>query len=101
MAMEKIVGCDILISYPNFSGIFTINVDASKMQPGRVISSKWKFHCIFLTQVNPHLINYSAKVRKLLSIAEMLKIITYRSIRVLYRKLITHLTNKSLTTDIA
>ena len=43
------------------------------MQLEIVISLVWGFHCLLLTQVNPRLINYKNKVRKLLSIVETLK----------------------------
>ena len=39
---KKIVGQDLLISYPDFSEIFIIHTEARKMQPGRVISGKWE-----------------------------------------------------------
>ena len=38
----KIVGCDVLLYYPNFNEIFIINIDASKTQIGGVISQNGK-----------------------------------------------------------
>ena len=37
IAMKKIVGRNVLLSYPNFSEIFTIHTDASKTQIRGVI----------------------------------------------------------------
>ena len=42
--MKKVLGCGILLSYPNFSEIFIIHTDARKMQPRRLIIRKWEFH---------------------------------------------------------
>ena len=40
--MKKIVGRDVLLSYPNFSEIFTVYTDASETQLGGVISKNGK-----------------------------------------------------------
>ena len=40
--MNKIVGRDVLIYYPNLSELFTIHTDSRKMQIGGVISQNGK-----------------------------------------------------------
>ena len=38
IAMKKIVGCDVLLSYPNFRIFFIINTDAKNNQIGGILS---------------------------------------------------------------
>ena len=75
--MKKIVGSEVLISYPNISERFIIHADTNKIHHGRLISEKWESHCLLLTQVNPRLINYTTTEIKLLSVVETLK---YKSV---------------------
>ena len=65
MAIQKIVGQDFLLSYPNFGEEFKIHTDVRKTQIGRVISCKWEFRCLLLALFNPHLINYINTGRKM------------------------------------
>ena len=46
--MNKIVGIDVLISYPNFSEGFIINMDTSKNEAWGSNDQKWETHCILL-----------------------------------------------------
>ena len=70
--MNKIVGRDILISYPSIRERFIIHADARKMNIGRLSSGKQEDHRLLCTQFNPCLINYTTTERKLLSIVETL-----------------------------
>ena len=57
--MKEIVGRDVLVSYPNFSEIFIICTDSSKIQLGGVINLKCNpvgFHSRNLT---PTQMNYT------------------------------------------
>ena len=67
------IGRDITITHPNFSGRITIHAYAIKMNTGIGISSKWDSHWILLIQVNPLLINYTTTERKLFIIVENLQ----------------------------
>ena len=73
MEINRIVRCDVPLSYPNFSEVFIVRTNSSKMNLGRVLNGKWGFHYLLLAQVNPHLINYTTTVTKLLNILEMQK----------------------------
>ena len=73
VAMKKIVGRNILPSYPNFSKMFIIHTDDRKMQPRRLIIRKWEFHYHLLTQINPRLINYTKTLIFFFNIVEALK----------------------------
>ena len=89
----------MLLSYPDYSEISIIHAKARNMYLRRVIIIKWEVYYLLITQLNPRLINYTTKVRKLLSIVETLKIILYHYIGVLYLKYKPHLTNENLTMD--
>ena len=71
--IKKIIGRNVPIYYPNAGERFIIHKDTGRMQLGIVINVTQGFHCLLLTKVHPRLINYTATVRKVLSIAETLK----------------------------
>ena len=73
MAINKIIGHDVLLSYPNFSERMKIHTYTSKLHLGIVVRGKWGFHFLCIAQVNPNFINYTTTVRKLFSIVETLK----------------------------
>ena len=59
IGMKKIVGRDVLLSYPNFSEMFIIHIETIKKQLGGVISQNGKptaFHSCKLTSAQ---INYT------------------------------------------
>ena len=53
MIVRKIIGRDVPLSYPNFSGRNMIQTYARKMQLVKVISGKVISIAFLLTQVNP------------------------------------------------
>ena len=63
----------MLVSYPNFSKDFK---NSRRLQQNIYQeNNQWLigYHFLLLTQVNPHLINYTFTVRKLFSIVGTLK----------------------------
>ena len=40
--IKRVIGCEVLLAYPNFNATFEIHTDASKLQLGAVISQKGK-----------------------------------------------------------
>ena len=71
--MKKIVGRDVLLSYPDFSKEFTICTDASKYQLGAVISQEDKTIAFYFQKLNQAQQNYTTTEKELLSIVETLK----------------------------
>ena len=71
--MKKIVGLDVLPSYPNFSEKFIIHTNASKTQLGGVIIQNSKPIASYSKTYTPVQIKYTTTERKLLSILEPLK----------------------------
>ena len=59
--------------YPNFSKLFVIHTDASKVQHGAVISQDNKPIAFYSRKLNPLQVNYTTTERELLSIVETLK----------------------------
>ena len=57
--MKKIVGQEILISYPNFSETFIIHTDASNTQLGGIISQNGKSISFYLRKLTPAQISYT------------------------------------------
>ena len=41
-AIKRVIGCEVLLGYPDFNALFEIHTDALKLQPGEVISKKGK-----------------------------------------------------------
>ena len=73
MKMNKIVGRDILFSYPNSREYFIIITYASKDKIGGVIGQNGKPISFFPRKLTPAEINYTTTERELLSIVETLK----------------------------
>ena len=71
--MNKIVGRDILLSYPNSREYFIIITYASKDKIGGVIGQNGKPISFFSRKLTPAEINYTTTERELLSIVETLK----------------------------
>ena len=71
--MKKIVGRDVLLSYPDFSKEFVIHTDASKFQLGAVISQGSKPIAFYLRKLNQAQQNYTMTEKELPSIVETLK----------------------------
>ena len=71
--MKKMVGRQALLSCPNFSEIFIIHTDASKMHLGVVSSQNTKPIIFYLHKLTPAQINYTTTERELLSIVDNLK----------------------------
>ena len=71
--MRKIVGCNVLLSYPNFREKFIKHTDASNTQLGGVISQNGKPIAFYSRKLTPAKINYTTTEKELLSIVETLK----------------------------
>ena len=71
--MKKILGRDVLLSYHNFSETFIIYTDASKNQPGGIISQKGITIAFYSIKLIPAQINYTTTKKELLSTVETLK----------------------------
>ena len=56
---KKIVGHDVLISYPKFIEKFIIHTDASKLKLGGVIIQKGKPIAFYSQKLTPAQINYT------------------------------------------
>ena len=59
IAMENIVGRDVLLYYPNFSEKFIIQTDASNTQIGGIISQNGKPIAFYCCKLTPAQINYT------------------------------------------
>ena len=57
--MKKIVGRDVLLSYPDFSKEFIVHMDASKYQLGAVISQGGKAIAFYSRKLNQAQQNYT------------------------------------------
>ena len=68
ISMQKILGCDVLLSYPNFSEIYIIHTEASKTKLGGFISQNGKLVAFHSCKLTPAQINYTTTEKKLLSI---------------------------------
>ena len=73
ISIKKVVGHEILLSYPTFSKKFIIHTNASKTQLGGVISRNGKPIIFYSRKLAPAKINYTTTERELLSIVETLK----------------------------
>ena len=71
--MNKSISRETLLVCPNFSKLFVIHKDTSKVQLGAVISQDYKAIALFIRILIPELVNYTTIEQKLLSIAESLK----------------------------
>ena len=77
-AMKKILGKEVLLSYPNFNKRFVIYTDASKTQLGAVITQDDKPVAFYSRKLSDPQTRYTTTERELLSIVETLK--EYRTI---------------------
>ena len=92
--MKKIVGHDVLPSYPNSSERFITHTDASKTQLMGIISKNGKPIAFYSWKLTPAQINYTAIEQKLLSIVENLK---YFCILILGHRITLYRDNNNLT----
>ena len=66
---------ETLLVYPNFSKLFVIHMDASKVHNGAEISQDDKPIAFYSSKLNPAQVNYTTSERELLSIVETLKVL--------------------------
>ena len=71
--IKKSVSRETLSVYPNFSKLFVIHTDASKVQLGVVISQDNKSIAYYSRKLNPTQVNYTTTERELLPIVETIK----------------------------
>ena len=71
--MNKIVGRDVLLSYPKFSENFIIHTDDSKMQLGEVKSRKFNPIAFYSLKLTPAQIYYMTIEQEVLIIVDTLK----------------------------
>ena len=71
--MKKIVGRDVLLSYPDFNKEFVVHTDASKYQLSAVISQNNKPIAFYSRKLSSAQRNYTTTEKELLSIVETLR----------------------------
>ena len=71
--IKKNISREVLLAYPDFTQIFDIHTDASKIQLGAVISQNGKPIAFYSRKLNPALTRYTTTERELLAIVETLK----------------------------
>jgi hypothetical protein len=71
--IKRIIGREVLLSYPDFTKPFEIHTDASHTQLGAVISQDNKPIAFYSRKLNPAQTRYTTTERELLSIVETLK----------------------------
>ena len=97
MAFDKIkqtIGCETLLSYPDFNQPFEIHTDASHTQLGPVISQKNKPIAFYSRKLQPAQRRYKTTEHELLSIIEALK--EFKNI-LLGQQMVVHTDHKNLT----
>ena len=72
-AMTKIVGLDVLLSYPNFIIFKIIHTEASNMKLEGIMSQDGKPTAFYSRKLTPAQINYTKTEKELLIIVETLK----------------------------
>ena len=72
-AIKCVIGCEVLLAYPDFNDLFEIHTDASKLQIGAVISQKGKPIAFYSGKMNSAQQNYTTSEKELLSIVASLK----------------------------
>ena len=92
--MKKIIGKEVLLSYPNFNQPFEIHTDASHTQLGSVISQNNKPIAFYSRKLSETQQRYTTTERELLSIVETLK--EFRNI-LLGQEIIIYTDHKNLT----
>ena len=88
------IGCGVLLGYPDFNAPFEIHTDASKFQLGAVISQKGKPIAFYSRKINSAQQNYTTTEKELLSIVETLK--EFRNI-LLGHQITVYTNHKNLT----
>ena len=73
MEMKKIVGRDVILSYPNFSEKFKMHTVASNTQLGGIVGQNGKPISLYSRKLTLAQINYMTTEKELLSIVETLK----------------------------
>lgn len=92
--MKRIIGREVLLSYPDFSKPFDIHTDASHTQIGSVISQENRPIAFYSRKLNPAQSRYTTTERELLAIVETLK--EFRNI-LLGQQLNVYTDHKNLT----
>ena len=82
-AIKSVIGCEVLLAYLDFSALFEIHSDASKLQLGAVISQKGKPITFYSQKMNSAQHNYTSTDKELLSIVATLK--EFRNILLRYQ----------------
>ena len=67
-AIKRVIGCEVLLAYPDFNAQFEIHTDASKLKIGAVISQKGKPIAFYSRKMNSAQQNYTTTEKELLSI---------------------------------
>lgn len=92
--MKRIIGHEVLLSYPDFSKPFVIHTDASHTQLGTVISQNDSPIAFYSRKLNVAQTRYTTTERELLAIVETLK--EFRNI-LLGQQIIVYTDHKNLT----
>ena len=71
--MKKVLSCEVLLAYPDFSKTVVVHTDASDYQLGAVINQDGKPIAFYLQQLNNTQIHYPTTKKELLAIVETLK----------------------------
>ena len=72
-AIKRVIGCEVLLAYPDFNAPFEIHTDASKLKIGAVISQKGKPVALCSRNMNSAHQNYTTTEKELLSIVTNIK----------------------------
>ena len=72
-AIKSVIGCEVLLAYPDFNAPFEIHNDASKLQIGAVVSQKGKPIAFYSRNMNGAQQNYTTTEKELFSIVATLK----------------------------
>ena len=92
--MKALIAKETLLTYPNFSEVFEIHTDASKVQLGACISQNGKPVAFYSRKLSPAQTRYTTTERELLSIVETLK--EFRNI-LLGQQILVHTDHENLT----
>ena len=92
--IKQIVGCETLLSYPDFNLPFEIHTNASHTQLGAVISQNNKPIAFYSRKLQPAQRRYTTTECELLSIIETLK--EFKNI-LLGQQIVVHIDHKNLT----
>ena len=92
--IKQIVGCETLLSYPDFNLPFEIHTDASHTQLGVVISQNNKPIAFYSRKLQPAQRQYTNTERELLSIIKTLK--EFKNI-LLGQQIVVYTNHKNLT----